>query len=97
MKRTRVHQYEILSSVYAWPVYVDLSRNESTGLWTIYIRYADSDHHPSFQSSGLGSGGIACMLEEHFCDLVSFCDSLKSLDVDRLSELAAEITELDDE
>lgn len=76
MKKTNVFEYEISGSACSWGVEVSISRNQRSGLWTLYFNYTDPEaralekHHAETQADFLSTA------EERNMDIDSFCDAL---------------------
>lgn len=102
MKRTRVYDYEILGSVCAWPVEVDLSRDERRGNWTIYFRYVDPEARHAETATATEASEIYYVLVEHHASVLDFAASIERVASDlrvqshreNLVALAAELRSL---
>jgi len=76
MKRTPVFHFEIMGSVCSWPVYVDLSRNKKSGLWTLYFNYVDPEHRAFRKHCAKTPSAFRSIAEERFMHIDDFCQAL---------------------
>lgn len=104
MKRTRVFEYEIWGSVFAWPVEVDLSRDERRRSWTIYFRYVDPEARHTDSVVADDAAGIYDALVEHNSSVLDFADAIERVATQvantthggNLAALASSLRELPD-
>lgn len=94
MKRRHLLDFEIYGSVCAWEFSIDISRNEKTGLWCLYLTGSHSDHPCSESSAGNDAESIRDWLDEKDCSIDEFCVALRRQDEPACGSLAAELEAL---
>lgn len=102
MKRRNVHNCYILGSVCEWPLDVDLSRNESTGIWTLYFRYTDPEAKHGYNQSAGSPEEMGPVLAEGNVEVSDFARSLErvassmapSREQENLAQLATALREI---
>jgi hypothetical protein len=91
MKRTQVFKYEIFGSVVAWPVEVDLSLNNRSGMWRLYFRYVDPEARHSETVQARTPAEFLSVLEEHYVNIEEFIKAIKKSSNRGLIELAKQL------
>lgn len=94
MKRRHLLDFETYGSVCAWDWSIEISRNERTSLWSVYLKGGHPDYPVYEPSSGNDAESILYWLEEKDCSIDEFCSALRRQQEPAFSELADEIESL---
>jgi hypothetical protein len=87
MKKTPVLDYEIMGSVGSWSVEVSMSRNQKSGVWTLYFKQTDPEARDLIVHRANDSGDFFVIADERNMEMGSFCSALLATRNEKLIEL----------